>query len=51
MTTNDITGDKIKSKIPSKEYLDNYDVIFGKPEKKAEEDEDLVPIYDGGSGD
>ena len=32
-TRNDITGDKIKSKPPSKEYKDNYDKIFRKPNK------------------
>lgn len=27
---NDITGDKIASKIPSKDYLSNFDLIFRK---------------------
>jgi hypothetical protein len=27
---NDITGDKIASKIPSQEYLSNFDLIFRK---------------------
>lgn len=35
-TKNDITGDKLKSKVPSKKYSDNYDKIFAKkpPKKK-----------------
>jgi hypothetical protein len=28
---NDITGDKLVSKTPTKEYLDNFDNIFRKP--------------------
>lgn len=30
-TTNDITGDAIRSKKPSKDYEDNFDAIFRKP--------------------
>lgn len=30
MSTNDITGDEIKSKVNSKEYEEGYDRIFGK---------------------
>ena len=30
-TTNDITGDAIRSKKPSKDYENNFDVIFRKP--------------------
>ena len=33
-TRNDITGDEIKSKGPSKAYLDNYDLIWGKKKKE-----------------
>lgn len=29
-STNDITGDEIKSKLNSDAYRDNYDAIFGK---------------------
>ena len=29
---NDITGDKIASKIPSQDYLSNFDLIFRKKE-------------------
>lgn len=29
MSKNDITGDDIKTKVSSKEYLNNYDRIFG----------------------
>lgn len=31
---NDVTGDKIQSKVPSKAYLDNYDKIFSKTKEK-----------------
>jgi hypothetical protein len=34
---NDITGDEIKSRIPSREYLDNYDRIFRNGSKKEKE--------------
>lgn len=37
---NDVTGDSIQSKMPSKAYVDNYDAIFGKKEKKVEEKKD-----------
>ena len=42
-TTNDITGDEIKSKGPSKDYLDNYDLIWGK-KKKEQLSEDEIDI-------
>jgi nitric oxide reductase large subunit len=29
-TTNDVTGDAIKTKAPSKQYRDNYEAIFSK---------------------
>ena len=29
-TRNDITGDEIKSKTPTKDYRDNWDLIFNK---------------------
>ena len=28
MSTNDITGDRLVSKVPTKEYEDNFDRIF-----------------------
>lgn len=28
---NDITGDKLQSKVASKDYVNNYDKIFGTP--------------------
>jgi hypothetical protein len=34
-TNNDITGDAIRSKHPSKKYMDNYDLIFRKKEVTA----------------
>jgi len=33
-TRNSITGDKIKSKPNSSEYMENYTKIFGKGKKK-----------------
>lgn len=38
-TKNEHTGDKIKSKVPTKQYRDNWDVIFGKKDKKDNKDE------------
>lgn len=34
MSKNDITGDRLVSKVNSKEYEDNYDRIFRQKEKK-----------------
>jgi len=34
MARNDITGDSLISRVPSKEYLYNYDLIFGKKDKE-----------------
>jgi len=44
-TRNDITGDEIKSKGPSKAYLDNYDLIWSKKkeEKPSEDEIDIDP--------
>ena len=44
-TTNDVTGDEIKSRGPSKAYLDNYDLIWGKKNKevKTEDEVDVDP--------
>jgi hypothetical protein len=39
--TNNITLDKIITKIPTKEYMDNYDAIF---RKKVKEDPDESPL-------
>jgi hypothetical protein len=39
--TNNITLDKIITKIPTKEYMDNYDAIF---RKKDKEDPDESPL-------
>ena len=47
---NDITGDTIQSKSPSKAYEDNYDRIFGK--KTAVDDAaDVMSEYDHDHGD
>jgi len=32
---NDITGDKLQSKVTTKDYRDNYDRIFGKEDSKC----------------
>jgi hypothetical protein len=34
--TNEHTGARLVSKVPSKEFLDNYDLIFKKDKKKDE---------------
>jgi hypothetical protein len=34
-TKNDVTGDSIRSKLPSKAYSDNWERIFGKKKKKS----------------
>jgi hypothetical protein len=39
-TKNDVTGDSIQSKMPSKAYTDNWDAIFGKNKKEATEEKD-----------
>ncbi len=41
---NEITGSKMISGIPSKEYKDNYDLIFGKKDKKEIESDLLNEI-------
>ena len=45
-TRNDITGDALVSRGASKEYLDNYDLIFrrkGNPEKEKENGSTIEP--------
>jgi hypothetical protein len=34
-TKNDVTGDAIRSKLPSKAYSDNWDRIFKKKKKQS----------------
>lgn len=43
-TTNDVTGDMLISRTPSKAYLDNYDLIFrkGNPKKDKEDENQEV---------
>tara|TARA_B100001057_G_scaffold105893_2_gene103492 strand:+ start:4807 stop:5007 length:201 start_codon:yes stop_codon:yes gene_type:complete len=36
VTKNDVTGDSIQSKTPSKEYRENYETIFGKDQKRKQ---------------
>lgn len=36
VTKNDVTGDPIQSKTPSKKYRENYDNIFGHDQKKKQ---------------
>ena len=49
---NDVTGDAIQTKGPSKAYRDNWDAIFGKKKEVVEEvldtynDERLVSKFD-----
>ena len=33
---NDITGDRLSTKVASQEYLNNYDLIFRKPKTVVE---------------
>ena len=37
-TTNDITGDALVSRQSTENYRNNYDLIFGKKNKKKESD-------------
>lgn len=37
-TKNDITGDSLISKTNNESYRNNYDLIFGKKDKKKEND-------------
>lgn len=39
-STNDVTGDLIKSRSNSKAYDDNYDIIFRSKKKKEEKELD-----------
>ena len=38
-TTNDVTGDKIKTKSNSEKYKDGWDRIFGEKKEEVREDE------------
>lgn len=40
---NEVTGARLTTGVPSQAYLDNYDLIFGKKDKKKEEDVDEQP--------
>lgn len=40
-TKNDVTGDTIQSKMPSKAYTDNWDAIFGKKKEKVSDENDV----------
>lgn len=35
-TTNDVTGDAIKTKAPNQKYRDNYEAIFSKDKQSKE---------------
>lgn len=37
MSTNEHTGQKQQTKVPSKEYQENWEKIFGKKEEKPKE--------------
>jgi hypothetical protein len=43
-TKNEITGDSIKSKGPSKAYSDNWESIFGKKKKDEKKDRDKKEV-------
>lgn len=45
MAVNDITGDKIKSKVQSSKYADNYDRIF----RKGKDNETMPRLSDSKS--
>lgn len=36
---NDVTGDKIRSRVPSNRYRENYDKIFNKKNREEKKDE------------
>ena len=46
-TKNDVTGDTIQSKGPSKKYMDNYDAIFGKKDQKTKQREGTDLNHEG----
>lgn len=37
MSKNDVTGDDIKTKVPSEKYRENWDAIFKKSDKSDKE--------------
>lgn len=52
VTKNDVTGDKIKSKVSNDKFRDEYDRLFGKKKRKQvvldlEDDEDSEIEDDG----
>lgn len=42
--TNDITGDKLVSKIPTDEYRENFDRVFGQKPKEEEWEQLELPL-------
>ena len=48
VTKNDVTGDSIQSKVSSKQYLDNYDTIFGNHRKQKVKQQSMTELnWDG----
>lgn len=48
VTKNDVTGDSIQSKVSSKQYLDNYDTIFGNGKKQKVKQQSMTELnWDG----
>ena len=45
-SVNEITGQRMTTRSPSKAYLDNYDAIFRKKDKEEEEKEQSIENTD-----
>ena len=45
-TKNDITGDAIKTKAPSKQYLDNYEAIFSKDKQAKQIPQETMKVQE-----
>ena len=45
-TTNDITGDAIKTKAPSKQYRDNYETIFSKDKEAKTIPQETLKVFE-----
>jgi len=45
-TKNDITGDAIKTKAPSKQYRDNYEMIFSKDKQAKQIPTETLKVFE-----
>ena len=45
-TKNDITGDAIKTKAPSKQYRDNYEAIFSKDKQAKQIPQETMKVQE-----